>query len=170
MVELGKLIHTHHPSLSLIIIITPIPSENGSTDKYIKTVSATISSITFHHLPTIAIPPDFSFDIIDLNFGIPELYNPIFHNALVATYFGTKEQLKEIAIGLERSEQRFLWVVRDPPNESNSGGKELGLDAILPEGFLARTGDKGLLVKNWAPQPAILSHDCLAIEESMCEV
>ncbi|KAI3740922.1 hypothetical protein L2E82_31397 [Cichorium intybus] len=81
-----------------------------------------------------------------------------------------KEQLKEIAIGLERSEQRFLWVVRDPPNESNSGGKELGLDAILPEGFLARTGDKGLVVKNWAPQPAILSHDCLAMEESMCEV
>ncbi|PWA55712.1 UDP-glycosyltransferase 88B1 [Artemisia annua] len=73
------------------------------------------------------------------------------------------EQLKEMAIGLERSGQRFLWVVRDPPsddeNKSNSGGKELSLEAILPEGFLDRTKEKGLVVKNWAPQPAILNHD-----------
>ncbi|KAJ0658280.1 putative UDP-glucuronosyl/UDP-glucosyltransferase, UDP-glycosyltransferase family [Helianthus annuus] len=74
-----------------------------------------------------------------------------------------KRQLKEMAIGLMKSEQRFLWVVRDPPpdneNDPDSGGKDLGLDAILPEGFLDRTADKGLVVKNWAPQPAILSHD-----------
>ncbi|XP_052625719.1 UDP-glycosyltransferase 88B1-like [Lactuca sativa] len=76
-----------------------------------------------------------------------------------------KEQLKEIAIGLEKSEQRFLWVVRDPPpddkkTDSNSGGgKEVGLDAILPAGFKGRIGDKGMVVKNWAPQPAILSHE-----------
>nr|GEW87257.1 UDP-glycosyltransferase 88B1-like [Tanacetum cinerariifolium] len=73
------------------------------------------------------------------------------------------EQLKEIAIGLERSGERFLWVVRDPPsdddNKSNSGGKELSLESILPQGFLYRTKDKGLVVKNWAPQLAILNHD-----------
>ncbi|XP_023739059.2 UDP-glycosyltransferase 88B1 [Lactuca sativa] len=67
-----------------------------------------------------------------------------------------KEQLKEIAIGLEKSEQRFLWVVRDPPP---GGGKEVGLDAILPDGFKGRIGDKGMVVKNWAPQPVILSHE-----------
>ncbi|GJU91470.1 hypothetical protein Tco_1303893 [Tanacetum coccineum] len=38
------------------------------------------------------------------------------------------EQLKEMAIGIESSGQRFLWVVRDPPPddeyESYSGGKD----------------------------------------------
>ncbi|KAD7480480.1 hypothetical protein E3N88_03616 [Mikania micrantha] len=67
-----------------------------------------------------------------------------------------KEQLKEIAIGLERSEQRFLWVVRNP--QWHSGVQELDLDAF-PQGFLTRTQDKGLVVKNWAPQRAILSHE-----------
>ncbi|KAL8192690.1 hypothetical protein R6Q57_027500 [Mikania cordata] len=66
------------------------------------------------------------------------------------------EQLKEIAIGLERSEQRFLWVVRNP--QWHSGVQELDLDAF-PQGFLTRTQDKGLVVKNWAPQRAILSHE-----------
>ncbi|XP_052619585.1 UDP-glycosyltransferase 88B1-like [Lactuca sativa] len=85
-----------------------------------------------------------------------------------------KEQLKEIAIGLEKSEQRFLWVVRDPPpddkkTDSNSGGgKEVGLDAILPDGFKGRIGDKGMVVKNWAPQPAILSHESVGGFVSHC--
>lgn len=79
-----------------------------------------------------------------------------------------KEQLKEIAIGLEKSGQRFLWVVRDPPapddgNESSSGAKELDL-----EGFLARIGDKGMVVKNWAPQPVILGHDSVGGFVSHC--
>ncbi|KAK1409118.1 hypothetical protein QVD17_35643 [Tagetes erecta] len=74
-----------------------------------------------------------------------------------------KHQLKEIAIGLMKSEQRFLWVVRDLPpdneNDPGSDGKDVGLDEILPEEFLGKTADKGLVVKNWAPQPAILGHD-----------
>nr|GEW87255.1 UDP-glycosyltransferase 88B1-like [Tanacetum cinerariifolium] len=75
-----------------------------------------------------------------------------------------KEQLKEIAFGIEKSGQRFLWVVRKPPPDDvkelpHSGGKDFSLDAVLPEGFLVRTTDKGLVVKNWAPQPAILGHD-----------
>ncbi|GJV60255.1 UDP-glycosyltransferase 88B1-like protein [Tanacetum coccineum] len=67
------------------------------------------------------------------------------------------EQLKEMAIGLERSGQRFLWVVRDPPSDDEN--KSNCLESILPEGFLYRTKDKGLVVKNWAPQLTILNHD-----------
>ncbi|RVX01854.1 UDP-glycosyltransferase 2 [Vitis vinifera] len=33
------------------------------------------------------------------------------------------------------------------------------LDSCLPEGFLERTKDRGYLVKSWAPQVAVLSHD-----------
>ncbi|KAK9060866.1 hypothetical protein SSX86_018046 [Deinandra increscens subsp. villosa] len=357
MVELGKRINTHHPSLSVIILIIPAPYETGSTDKYIATVSsATTPSITFHHLPLIPLPPDLmiSSEFIDLAFEIPQLYNPLVHNTLAAisqkspikavvldffsnaafqvskssldlptyyfytsgasglcaflylptihkttskslkdldlffhipgvppvhsshfptpmfhretkTYknfittatnmakssgiiansfleleeraaealrggkcvtdgptppiyligpliasgnnnqvdhndeeneclkwletqpsksvvflcFGSmgvfkKEQLTEIAVGLERSGHRFLWVVRKPPSDGNesssSGGRKLefDLDDILPQGFLARTREKGLVVKNWAPQPSILSHDSVGGFVSHC--
>ncbi|KAL2507122.1 UDP-glycosyltransferase 88A1 [Forsythia ovata] len=66
------------------------------------------------------------------------------------------KQLKEIAIGLERSEQRFLWVVRSPPFEDKSKRflslPELDLDSLIPIGFLDRTKDLGFVVKSWAPQ------------------
>nr|GEW54130.1 UDP-glycosyltransferase 88B1-like [Tanacetum cinerariifolium] len=84
-----------------------------------------------------------------------------------------KEQLNEIAFGLEKSGKKFLWVVREPPSDDvnellHSGGKDFSLDVVLPEGFLARTTDKGLVVKNWAPQPAILGHDSVGGFVSHC--
>ncbi|XP_042500094.1 UDP-glycosyltransferase 88A1 [Macadamia integrifolia] len=72
-------------------------------------------------------------------------------------------QLKEIAIGLEKSGERFLWVVRNPPMEDKSwrnlAPPEPDLDALLPEGFLDRTKDRGLVVKLWAPQVEVLSRE-----------
>ncbi|KAF7840187.1 UDP-glycosyltransferase 88B1 [Senna tora] len=80
--------------------------------------------------------------------------------SVVFLCFGSKGvfcevQIKEIAMGLERSSHRFLWVVKSP----------LGLDTepiledLLPHGFLERTKEKGLVLKSWAPQNAILSHE-----------
>ncbi|CAJ2666192.1 unnamed protein product [Trifolium pratense] len=66
----------------------------------------------------------------------------------------SKAQLNEIAIGLEKSGKRFLWVVR-----SDADLEKLSLDELLPKGFLERTKEKGMVVRNWAPQGAILSHD-----------
>jgi hydroquinone glucosyltransferase len=66
----------------------------------------------------------------------------------------SKAQLNEIAIGLEKSEQRFLWVVR-----SDADSENLSLEELLPKEFLVRTKEKGMVVRNWAPQGAILSHD-----------
>ncbi|KAF1884610.1 hypothetical protein Lal_00028491 [Lupinus albus] len=84
----------------------------------------------------------------------------------------SKTQLKEIAIGLEKSEQRFLWVVRSESDEDT-------LEDLLPEGFLDRTKDKGMVVRNWAPQAKILSHDSVggfvthcgwnSVLEAVCE-
>ncbi|CAN0902870.1 UDP-glycosyltransferase 88A1 [Linum grandiflorum] len=78
----------------------------------------------------------------------------------------SREQLKEIAIGLEKSRERFLWVVRDPPPSINKNVAVLeadegdeGLETLLPEGFLERTRERGLVVKSWAPQVAVLGHD-----------
>uniref|UniRef100_A0A0A9GAT4 UDP-glycosyltransferases domain-containing protein n=1 Tax=Arundo donax TaxID=35708 RepID=A0A0A9GAT4_ARUDO len=63
-----------------------------------------------------------------------------------------KHQLEEIAIGLESSGQRFLWVVRSPPGAGDD------LDALLPAGFQERTKGRGLAVGGWAPQAAVLLH------------
>jgi hypothetical protein len=73
------------------------------------------------------------------------------------------EQLKEISVGLERSGLRFLWVVRNPPTQDHSlavtAQPEPDLDLLLPEGFLERTKERGLVVKSWAPQVAVLNHE-----------
>ncbi|XP_024970293.1 UDP-glycosyltransferase 88A1-like [Cynara cardunculus var. scolymus] len=75
----------------------------------------------------------------------------------------SSHQLKEIATGLEKSGQRFLWVVRTPPSNNKMDRfqppPEPDLDLLLPEGFLDRTRDRGLVVKTWAPQVAVLNKD-----------
>nr|QQG64128.1 apigenin 7 glucosyltransferase [Ocimum tenuiflorum] len=74
----------------------------------------------------------------------------------------SEAQLREVAVGLERSGKRFLWVVRSPPSEDKSKRflkpPEPDLDALLPAGFLERTVERGLVVKSWAPQVAVLNH------------
>ncbi|KAI8564910.1 hypothetical protein RHMOL_Rhmol03G0219600 [Rhododendron molle] len=336
MVELGKLILTHNPSFSIVILITTAPFYTGSTSSYISRVSTTTPSILFHHLPSISPPSTTSSDnIAALAFELPRLYNSNLDHALqtmisqksrpkasiidmfcnssfevftsldIPTYyfcassasslsallslpkthqilmekikdpdtsiefpgvppiptpdlpgpfldpegiaykslfsaainmaksagiltntchafepraikaisdglcnpnlptpsvycigpivansgedheheclrwldsqpsrsvvflcFGSlglfkAEQLMEMAIGLEKGGHRFLWVVRSPPadGETKSILAEPDLDVLLPNGFLDRTRGRGLVVKKWAPQVAVLSHD-----------
>ncbi|TYJ45165.1 hypothetical protein E1A91_A02G037300v1 [Gossypium mustelinum] len=74
------------------------------------------------------------------------------------------EQMLELALGLELSQQRFIWVVRPPIEKSGSGSVpkfgNIGDDmsSYLPEGFISRTRDRGVIVPQWAPQVEILSH------------
>ncbi|KAJ0086800.1 hypothetical protein Patl1_07072 [Pistacia atlantica] len=63
-------------------------------------------------------------------------------------------QLKEMALGLEKSGVRFLWVVRPP-----EGAVDAILESLLPQGFLERTRDRGYVAKSWAPQVQVLSHE-----------
>ncbi|WCJ44235.1 UDP-glycosyltransferase 88F3 [Euphorbia peplus] len=63
-------------------------------------------------------------------------------------------QVREMADGLEKSGQRFLWVVKNPPDTG-----DVDLETLLPQGFLERVKDRGLIVKSWAPQIAVLGHD-----------
>ncbi|KAJ4837803.1 hypothetical protein Tsubulata_032659 [Turnera subulata] len=70
------------------------------------------------------------------------------------------KQLKEMAVGLERSGVRFLWVVRDPNNtKGSSTPSEPNLEQLFPEGFMERTKGRGFVVKSWAPQVAVLNHN-----------
>ncbi|VFQ77622.1 unnamed protein product [Cuscuta campestris] len=68
-------------------------------------------------------------------------------------YFLTKEDLTEIAHGLSLSNLNFVWVLRLPKGEDHDDLKQ-----VLPEGFLERVGDRGLVINGWAPQAKILEH------------
>lgn len=75
------------------------------------------------------------------------------------------EQMPELALGLECSGQRFLWVVQSPSD--NGTPSEYYFDAeskknpisYLPEGFIDRTKEVGLVVPSWAPQAEVLAHN-----------
>ncbi|CAN6576992.1 unnamed protein product [Malus baccata var. baccata] len=67
------------------------------------------------------------------------------------------EQIQELAIGLEESKQRFIWVLRDADKGDLFNGGEVRR-AELPQGIEERFKGKGLVVRDWAPQLEILSH------------
>ncbi|XP_019198994.1 PREDICTED: beta-D-glucosyl crocetin beta-1,6-glucosyltransferase-like [Ipomoea nil] len=67
-------------------------------------------------------------------------------------YYLTREEIQEIAKGLELSGANFIWVIRFP------AGEETPLEEALPKGFLERVKGRGIIVEKWAPQIKILSH------------
>ncbi|XP_028767648.1 scopoletin glucosyltransferase-like [Neltuma alba] len=75
----------------------------------------------------------------------------------------TNEQLKEVALGLEASGVEFIWVI-NKNKEDDDAGKE----QWLPEGFENRTKEKGLILRNWAPQLLILDHKAVGAFVTHC--
>ncbi|KAG8381228.1 hypothetical protein BUALT_Bualt06G0100400 [Buddleja alternifolia] len=71
---LAKFISKHHPSIPIIIISTAAASAAA-------TITA-VPSITYHPLPTAALPPNFTTNPVELFFEIPRLNNPNLHQAL----------------------------------------------------------------------------------------
>ncbi|GLJ07794.1 hypothetical protein SUGI_0074180 [Cryptomeria japonica] len=74
--------------------------------------------------------------------------------------FLSEEQTHALARGLEASEQPFVWTIKVPPkNEpASSESKTDDISTYLPEGFLERTKERGLIIRGWVPQLVILSH------------
>jgi len=74
----------------------------------------------------------------------------------------SQEQIDELAIGLELSNTKFLWVVRAPSSSPSgaylSAQNDVDLTQFLPSGFLERTKKQGMVIPSWAPQIEILSH------------
>nr|UNG76930.1 uridine diphosphate glycosyltransferase [Paris polyphylla var. chinensis] len=72
--------------------------------------------------------------------------------SVVYIAFGTlgemgMDQVREIALGLEASGRPFIWVVRNVD--------------WLPEDYEDMVGDRGMVIKGWAPQVLILSHQAV---------
>ncbi|KAK7292713.1 hypothetical protein RJT34_15565 [Clitoria ternatea] len=63
----------------------------------------------------------------------------------------SKDQVFEIAFGVEESELSFLWALRKPSWASHDHDS-------LPVGFGERTSKRGLVCMGWVPQQEILAH------------
>ncbi|XP_060194459.1 UDP-glycosyltransferase 83A1-like [Lycium barbarum] len=86
------------------------------------------------------------------------------HNSVIYVAFGSLTildltQFQELALGLESSKRRFLWVVRE--------NLILNGDSVYPKGFKDRVGNRGHIVK-WAPQQKVLAHPSIACFVSHC--
>ncbi|XP_015876313.2 UDP-glucosyltransferase 29-like [Ziziphus jujuba] len=77
-------------------------------------------------------------------------------------FYLSKEDMEEIAYGLELSKVNFIWVLRF------AKGEVMKLEDALPNGFLERVRDKGLIVADWAPQLKILKHSSIGGFVSHC--
>jgi len=81
-------------------------------------------------------------------------------SSVLYTSFGSmarisKAQVEEIAMALLESGLSFVWVVR--PGMLNSDLEAIDNGGVLPEGFLEKTKNQGLVVP-WSNQLSILSH------------
>ncbi|KAH6800697.1 hypothetical protein C2S52_001161 [Perilla frutescens var. hirtella] len=95
-------------------------------------------------------------------------------SSVVFLCFGTNgcfesNQLKEIALALEQSGQRFLWSLRKPPPKGTVEfpGEYENPEQVLPDGFLERSKGIGKVI-GWAPQMAVLSHPAVGGFVSHC--
>ncbi|CAN4097843.1 unnamed protein product [Withania somnifera] len=85
-------------------------------------------------------------------------------NSVIFVSFGTtttllQEQVKELALGLEQSNHKFIWVIREGDKRVDmENSEERHEKIVLPEGFEERVQGRGMVVRSWAPQLEILGH------------
>ncbi|GLT36238.1 hypothetical protein SLA2020_106300 [Shorea laevis] len=77
----------------------------------------------------------------------------------------SKEQMIELGDALDRSEYRFLWVIKG--RKVDYDDKE-SLEDLVSHSFLERTKNKGMVVKGWVKQQGILAHPAIGGFVSHC--
>lgn len=101
------------------------------------------------------------------------------HNSVLYVSFGSggtlsQEQINELALGLELSRHKFLWVNLRAPNDRASAtyfsDGNLVDDPLnfLPLGFLERTKEQGFVMCGWAPQVEVLAHKSIGAFLTHC--
>ncbi|KAL8489493.1 hypothetical protein ACS0TY_025405 [Phlomoides rotata] len=78
----------------------------------------------------------------------------------------TDSEVEVLATGLERSNQKFIWVLRDADKANVFDGETRRVE--LPAGFESRVAGRGLVVRDWTPQPEILSHPSTGVFMTHC--
>ncbi|KAF7094914.1 hypothetical protein CFC21_097184 [Triticum aestivum] len=77
----------------------------------------------------------------------------------------SKDQLRELAVGLEASGHRFLWVVKSTVVDRDD---EAELSELLGEGFLERVQGRGMVTKGWVEQEEVLKQESIGLFISHC--
>nr|XP_043638544.1 UDP-glycosyltransferase 89B2-like [Erigeron canadensis] len=75
----------------------------------------------------------------------------------------TNSQMVAVASGLEKSGVKFVWSVKEPTK-----GHVASEYGRIPDGFEDSVAGRGLVVRGWAPQVAILSHDSVGAFLTHC--
>ncbi|KAL8490649.1 hypothetical protein ACS0TY_022594 [Phlomoides rotata] len=89
--------------------------------------------------------------------------NSIVYISFGSEHFLSNEEIGEIAKGVELSEANFIWIIRFPVME-----KKTSIEEVLPQGFLDRVKDRGLVLSGWGPQANILGHPSTGAFISHC--
>uniref|UniRef100_A0A0A9D1I8 Glycosyltransferase n=1 Tax=Arundo donax TaxID=35708 RepID=A0A0A9D1I8_ARUDO len=72
----------------------------------------------------------------------------------------SRDQLREIAVGLEASGCSFLWVLKTTVIDRDDNAE---LTDILGDGFLQRVQGRGLVTKGWVDQESVLNHPAVGL-------
>ena len=83
--------------------------------------------------------------------------NSVLYISFGTTTFLEGKQIEEIAIGLEKSQVKFIWVLRDADKGDVFNGEKVRRPK-LPKGFEERVKGLGMVVREWVPQLEILGH------------
>ena len=122
--------------------------------------------------PVVPIGPLFLFD----NSRAPAMAwlddQPV--SSVVYVSFGSRialppEQTRELAVGLENSGCKFLWVLKTKKVDKEEGEDDArSMEELLGGGFLERVKGRGKVVKGWVDQQAILDHPAVGGFLSHC--
>ncbi|KAL7190571.1 hypothetical protein ACSBR2_022787 [Camellia fascicularis] len=135
-----------------------------------ETISALLDGRALNHLPPLYPVGPLEPSKIEKLHGLPWLDNQT-TKSIVYVNFGSRtvlseNQMKELGKGLERSGFPFLWVLR--ANEAGEDEKKK-LQELLGESFLEKTKNRGVVMKRWVNQAAILAHHAIGGFVNQCE-
>ncbi|CAH1436995.1 unnamed protein product [Lactuca virosa] len=118
-----------------------------------------------HHLPVVPVglmPPATAVEVENgkddswitiKNWLDGQQKGHLVYVALGSEVMLSKTDVSELALGLELSGLPFFWAFRIPAGSTESDSVE------LPDGFLERIRNRGMVWTSWVPQLQILSHD-----------
>ncbi|KAL2240377.1 UDP-glycosyltransferase 13 [Sesamum indicum] len=126
------------------------------------------SGVAPHPAPILPVGPLESFDIEQAS-DLPWLDEQA-PESVVFVSFGSrtalsKDQIKELTTGLEKSGCTFLWVLKASKVDKDDTEK---VEDIVGESFLGRAKKKGIVIKGWVNQEQILAHPAIGGFVSHC--
>lgn len=69
--------------------------------------------------------------------------------------FLSKQEIEEIAKGIELSKVSFIWTIKFPKKVN------ITIEEMVPQGVLESTKGKGMVIEGWVPQSQILNHSSI---------